>query len=223
MNAPRNAAGEERRTAPGPARVPLSDRLRAETRSWHDALEATGFAAAMLAGTLPRDRYAGQLAALRVVLGALEEELSGAAATSPAAAGVWSPELAKLPFLERDLTYLSNTAPRVRAPAEAEAFARGIRAAEPLALLGCLYVLEGSTLGARMLRPHVCRAYGLDGPDGAAYYGSGDRDRWSRFTARLNGTVTGPAEQDRVVAGAVTAYGHTRAVTEALSAGLGRR
>lgn len=221
MSAPRYAAGEER-TAPGTAGVPLSDRLRAQTRSWHDALEATRFAAAMLAGTLPLDRYAGQLAALRVVLGALEEELSGAAVTNPAAAGVWSPELVKLPFLERDLAYLSDTAPGVRATAEAEAFARGIRTAEPLALLGCLYVLEGSTLGARMLRPHVCRAYGFDGPDGAAYYGSGDRDRWSRFTARLNATVTGREEQDRVVAGAVTAYGHTSAVTGALSEGLAR-
>jgi heme oxygenase len=204
--------------------VRLSDRLRADTRGWHDALEATGFATAMLAGKLPLDRYVGQLAFLRVVLEALEGELTdvGGPPGSPgsAAARVWAPELIKLPLIERDLAYFGGSAPGVRATEEADAFAREIHAAGPHELLGVLYVLEGSTLGALMLRAYVCQTYRLAEPDGVAYYGSGDRARWSRFTARLNGAITAPEAQDSVVAGALAAYGRTKMVTETLSKGL---
>ena len=48
------------------------ERPRTNTRDWHDALEATLFASAMLAGTLPIERYVGQLAAYRLVLTTLE-------------------------------------------------------------------------------------------------------------------------------------------------------
>ena len=59
------------------------ERLRASTRDWHDALEATPFASAMLAGTLPIERYVGQLAAYRVVLAALASAMMGPSFTRP--------------------------------------------------------------------------------------------------------------------------------------------
>ncbi|AVH55924.1 MULTISPECIES: biliverdin-producing heme oxygenase [Streptomyces] len=201
----------------------VAERLRAGTRGWHDALEATRFATAMADGTLPLDRYVGQLTAYRVVLEALEGELSCAA--SPSVARVWSADLAKLPFLERDLRYFaeSGIAPKPWAADETAAFAQEIRrtaASAPQDLLGFLYVLEGSTLGALVLRPYVTTAYRLRTADGVAYYGSGDRDRWARFTARMNQALTEPEAQDRVITAAQRAYHHIAAITEALSVGL---
>jgi heme oxygenase len=200
-----------------------AERLRASTRAWHAALEATGFASAMLAGTLPLDRYVGQLAAYRMVLGALEDELSRA--TCAAVTQVWSADLVKLPLIERDLRYFAQfgTAPGTRATAQARSFVQAVRhtaASDPDALLGFLYVLEGSTLGALMLRRQVSAAYGLRETDGVAYYSSGDRDRWAHFTARLNQAVRDPAVQARVITAALDAYRHTAAVAEALSADL---
>jgi heme oxygenase len=39
----------------------------------------------------------------------------------------------------------------------------------PLAFLGCVYVLEGSTLGATVVRPLIARAFLLTGEEGLAY------------------------------------------------------
>jgi heme oxygenase len=203
----------------------MVERLRTSTRDWHDALEATPFASAMIAGTLPVERYVGQLAAYRSVLGALEGELRRV--TDPAADDpVWSLELGKLPLVERDLAYFANlgTAPGLSAAEEAEAFVAEIRerAAESdlRALLGFLYVMEGSTLGALFLHPYITAAYQLPGTDGVAYYTSGDRDRWARFTARMNQAFAEAEAQDGVVAAARQAYGHVAAITNALSEGL---
>ncbi|MDQ0991043.1 biliverdin-producing heme oxygenase [Streptomyces sp. V3I7] len=201
----------------------MVERLRANTRTWHDALEAAPFATAMLAGTLPLDRYVGQLAAYRVVLEALEGELS--AATSPSVDSVWSADPGRLPLIDRDLRYFagSGTAPKPWAAAEAEEFAQEIRsaaAAEPEALLGFLYVMEGSTMGGLVLCPYVTKAYGLGNGDGVAYYGSGDRGRWAAFTARMNQALTEPGAQHRVLAAAQRAYHHIAAISQALSTGL---
>ncbi|WP_055533373.1 biliverdin-producing heme oxygenase [Streptomyces graminilatus] len=214
----------------------LAERLRSGTRDRHDALEATPFASAMVAGSLPVERYVSQLDAYRVVLGALEGELTrveGLVGDS-----VWSADLRKLPFVERDLAYFAHlgVVPGALAGEEAEAFAAEIRergaASGPRAhvsldfrthpaLIGYLYVMEGSTLGALFLRPYVTAAYRLaGGTDGAAYYGSGDRDRWARFTARMNQALTHPEAQDQVVTAAHSAYRHVAAITAALSAGL---
>ncbi|QOV38497.1 biliverdin-producing heme oxygenase [Streptomyces ferrugineus] len=201
-------------------------RLRAATRAWHDALESSDFALALRDGTLPLPRYVGQLAAFRDVWEALETELAELShATCPEIARVWSPDFVKVPLLDADLRHFtaSGAVPAALAAEATHAFADEIRrtsAADPPQLLGFLYVLEGSTLGARSLRPLVRAAYGL-GAEGVAYYGSGDRDRWARLTARLDETLTDPALQSRVIAAAERAYRHTALVTRALSAGPG--
>ncbi|WP_371660146.1 biliverdin-producing heme oxygenase [Streptomyces sp. NBC_00280] len=211
---------------PVPAPVPATvvERLRTSTRDWHDALEATPFASAMIAGTLPVERFVGQLAAYRVVLAALEGELSRVEDSSTDS--VWSADLGKLPFIERDLAYFASlgTVPGPWAVEEGEAFAAEIRKraqeSDLPALLGFLYVMEGSTLGALFLHPYVSAAYRLPGTDGVAYYTSGDRDRWARLTARMDKALPDPEVQEQVVEAARLAYRHTAAITGALSVGL---
>ncbi|WP_405840331.1 biliverdin-producing heme oxygenase [Streptomyces sp. NBC_01518] len=198
-----------------------TQRLRNGTRAWHEALERTGFATAMLAGTLPLDRYVGQLAAYRVVLSALEAELTRT--PCPSVTSVWSPDLVKLPLVERDLRHFAarGTTPQP-GPAAAE-FAEEIRrtaATEPRELLGILYVLEGSTLGAMFLCRYVTEAYRLTDGSGASYYGSGDRTRWAAFTERLDRALGEPAVQERVLAAAERAYRHIALISGELSVGL---
>ena len=223
------------------APLSASARLRGTLRPWHDALEATPFAHALLSGALPLDRYVGQLTAYRDILGALEEELSRSA--SPVVRAVYDDGLAKLPLIERDLCHFiqhgvrtTGTGPAVRA------FVAAIRqtaTAAPHELLGFLYVLEGSTMGALHLLRFVrdtfalpsgtggaggtdgtYATYATGGADGLAYYASGDRERWRRLTARLDAALPGGEVQDEVLAAAERAYRHTAAVTEALSVGL---
>ncbi|WP_405948175.1 biliverdin-producing heme oxygenase [Streptomyces prunicolor] len=200
----------------------LSGRLRNGTRAWHQALENTGFATAMLAGTLPLDRYVGQLASYRVVLEALEGELTRV--TCPSVTSVWSPDLVKLPLIGRDLHHFAALGTTPQPGPSAEEFAREIRrtaATEPRELLGFLYVLEGSTLGAMFLLRHVTEAYRLTDGNGVSYYGSGDRIRWAAFTERLDRALGEPAVQEKVLAAAERAYRHIALISGELSAGLG--
>ncbi|MFI5881974.1 biliverdin-producing heme oxygenase [Streptomyces sp. NPDC051554] len=201
----------------------VTQRLRSGTRAWHEALERAGFATAMLAGALPLDRYVGQLAAYRVVLEALEGELTRA--TCPSVTAVWSPDLVKLPLLERDLHHFAATQGALPEPGPAaEEFVGEIRrtaATEPRELLGFLYVLEGSTLGAMFLCRYVTEAYRLTDGNGASYYGSGDRTRWAAFAERLDRALGEPAVQKRVLAAAERAYRHIALISGELAAGLG--
>ncbi|MFK4103943.1 biliverdin-producing heme oxygenase [Streptomyces sp. NPDC019531] len=200
-----------------------AERLRSATRAWHDILQTSDFALALLAGRLPLDRYVGQLTAYRVILAALETELTRT--TCPDVVRVWSPDLIKVPLIDGDLRYFGEGGAGAGSLAAdaAGAFADDIRrtaVAAPRELLGFLYVLEGSTLGALFLRPHLLAAHRLGDTDGTTYYASGDPSRWARLTALLNETLTDPEPLNRVIAAAERAYRHTAAVTEALSRGL---
>ncbi|XUL88305.1 biliverdin-producing heme oxygenase [Streptomyces galilaeus] len=196
-----------------------TQRLRNGTRTWHEALERTGFATAMLAGTLPLDRYVRQLASYRVVLWALEAELAGATCSSVGA--VWSPDLSKVPLLERDLRHFATLGAIPEPCPAATEFADEIRHSGATELLGFLYVLEGSTLGARFLLRYVTEAYRLTDGNGVSYYGSGDRARWAALAERLDRALGEPAVQDRVLAAAERAYRHVALISAELSVDLG--
>jgi len=71
----------------------------------------------------------------------------------------------------------------------------------PAAAMGALYVLEGSTLGGRVIGRHIATAHGL-AEDGLAYYtahGARTGAMWSAFRTRLD---TFEEEADEVVAAA---------------------
>jgi heme oxygenase len=56
-------------------------------------------------------------------------------------------------------------------------------------LLGCMYVLEGSTLGGQVLKKHFQALFQIDGETGCSYYsgyGPRTREMWSRFVDFLN-------------------------------------
>ena len=211
-----------------PPIVSLMDRLKAETRAAHNATEAIPFSTAMMAGTLPKSRYVGQLAALAIVHRALEQALSGS--EHPTARAVWSSDLAKLPLLNRDLEYFSVERLEIPSAAmhAAERFAAAIRETagrDPAALLGTLYVLEGSTLGATILRKPIADAHGLDldTAHGLAYYtpyGNQVMPHWRQFKQRMNEAVVDIADQQRIVEAAREAFDHIGRILKALSAGV---
>lgn len=197
----------------------IMQRLRAETRARHHALETTPFSLELLGGTLPLSWYVGQLTAYRVVLDALETRLASLA--DPIVTAVWRPDLAKVHLLDRDLEFF-DTIPVGDVPATAigaaQRFAEAIcdRAAEnPVSTLGFLYVMEGSTMGGLELTPHVRATFGLTDGRGIAYYNSGDRKRWTAFAGRMNDAVVDEPLQQCVLATADEGY---RAIAETLAA-----
>ncbi len=182
----------------------LMEELKAATFSDHNRLQGAPFFPALAACQLPLESYVGQLRALTIVHGVLEPAL--ASSTDERIAAVWRGDMVKLPLLYQDLNYFE---PRAVADLK-EAVTAALKIAEhlrlqsvecPLALLGCLYVLEGSTLGAAVVRPLVTRAFLLTGDEGLAYlnnYGADAPARWSQFKQRMNALPLSAEEREQI-------------------------
>jgi heme oxygenase len=167
-------------------------RLRRETEPQHRALEALPWFSALQAGELPLGAYAGFLRAVHTVRAALES--AAAEARHPAVQAVWQDTQRRLPLLQRDLAALADRPPHPTPAAEVAAclMAQRLRRrarGDARSLLGCLYVLEGSSLGGSILRAHAARAWGLTDDTGTAYLhgdGRATKIRWTRFSRRMD-------------------------------------
>ena len=72
-------------------------------------------------------------------------------------------------------------------------------------VLGCVYVLEGSTLGGRMIARHLAQHLGVVPGQGASFFSSyGDElmPRWRSFQQRLAELANSATPEDRIIDGA---------------------
>lgn len=112
----------------------------------------------------------------------------------------------KLPLLERDLRALNLRPLPLRAPRPAPA-----GAAEAL---GALYVLEGATLGGRVIHRRIAGPLGITPARGGAYYhGYGDDTgpAWKAFGQALEAWGERTGQGARVVEGGVACFAALRA------------
>jgi heme oxygenase (biliverdin-IX-beta and delta-forming) len=105
----------------------------------------------------------------------------------------WLPDFfqrTKLPLLETDLRILGidgdtlTRLPVCRELPDCNNFASA---------LGCLYVLEGSTLGGQVISRHLKRSLNLDAQNGASFftgYGDATGAMWGEFRERLTNAKT---------------------------------
>jgi len=113
--------------------------------------------------------------------------------------------------LRRDLAHLGRDedgAAPLPAVREFAARVTDWAARNPVALLGILYVLEGSKNGGRYLARAVRRAYGFDG-QGTEYldpYGELQAERWQQFKADMDALPLTEVEKDDIVAAAASAF-----------------
>ncbi len=186
----------------------LTEELKAETFSAHARLQTAPFFPALAACQLPLESYVGQLRALAAIHGVLEPALAGC--TDARVTSVWINEMRKVPQLQQDLRYFEPRAvadlkEASEAALKAVAHLRLQSLDQPLVLLGVLYVLEGSTLGAQVLRSLYARAFLLAGEDGLAYvhsYGKAVYVRWAQYQQRMNSLPLNPAERAQIIGAA---------------------
>ncbi len=72
-------------------------------------------------------------------------------------------------------------------------------------LLGCLYVIEGATLGGQIITRHLHTHLGLTPRSGAAFfsgYGAQTGSRWKAFGAQLTAYVQHSGGDDEIIDGA---------------------
>jgi heme oxygenase len=112
-------------------------------------------------------------------------------------AAIWDDGYKKLPLLEQDLQFfearvVSDVSASIETAHAMTAKLRLKAIENPVALLGYLYVFEGSTLGNSMHKPDIIATYHLEDLDGCRYYSSYQDQvpiHWTRFTQKMNQTL----------------------------------
>jgi len=191
---------------------PIMARLKAETHRVHSRMERHPFVEALVEHRLPLECYVRQLRALAIVHAGLEREL--AAAQEPCVAAIWDENLRKLDLLLADVAHFESAGVLDSLPVvdAALALAERIRLRaleEPIALVGYLYVLEGSTLGNALHGRDVAATFGLDDGEGRRYYASypgNVRGHWADFSERVNRVLADSLDQDLIVDAAIDAF-----------------
>ena len=142
----------------------LSESLKAQTRDWHNLAAGHPFERRLLAGQATRDDYARYLGQLLHVHLAVEQPLRDRQSEKPIFSAVLHGYHFRVAALLADLRALdqppAHHPPRPALPATGLLCGRitDLAAQMPVALLGTLYVLEGSTNGGRYLAPGVRKA-----------------------------------------------------------------
>jgi heme oxygenase (biliverdin-IX-beta and delta-forming) len=166
--------------------------LKEATRPYHDRIEA---GIDFLRPDFTLQEYARLLRRLYGYYGPVEACL---AAHPWEAVGLDFPRRRKLPRLETDLRALGD------ALADLDRLPRCSRL-PPLHTLsgafGCLYVLEGATLGGQVITRHLRHGLAWEAPGGAFFgsYGQEVGSMWQEFRQCLARHADDPVRQDRVV------------------------
>lgn len=192
----------------------LPDRIRQALAPAHVFVEQTAYAQAMVAGRIGRADYAAGLRQMGHLHAALEAALAAAAPRHPAVAALYDPaRMDRTAAVARDLDALGETATDAPAPAAARAAdaIAGWATDRPWALLGPLYVVEGSRMGSMVLARALGKTFGLDPRQpgtGLDYHADGLMTRpqdWKQFRQTLADLPLTEAESEDVCAAALQA------------------
>ncbi|QJW92962.1 bacteriophytochrome heme oxygenase BphO [Frigoriglobus tundricola] len=168
-------------------------RLRSETRSEHDAVEA-----ALDLGGLTRERYDHFLKRFFGFYRPIEDAIGSVGGWADR--GLDLERRRKAPLLEADLRALG-----VDAPDRLPVCPDPPRLDTPAACFGCLYVLEGATLGGQVISRHISGTLGIGSETGGRFFhGYGERtgEMWRSFGTALVAFAATREIEDRVVAAA---------------------
>ena len=185
---------------PGPdggVRPAILPRLKQATAERHAALESRSV---LLAPGLSRADYCGCLRRFFGYYAPLEARLLRSQGWP--GVGLAYAEREKTPQLSRDLAALGITAqglaqtPLCHALPDLRTTAR---------LFGCLYVIEGATLGGQTVTRHLQACLGLTPQSGGAFfsgYAQHTGSRWKAFCAHLSAFAHTSGAEDEIVASA---------------------
>lgn len=187
--------------------IPLTRRLKEATAAQHRAVESLPAMASLTSNRVTRDDYRAYLSRIARVYASLEPPLIAALKTALAAHGVAGPEVRpKLPALLADCADEGLAAPQ---PAPFELPASVSAAA------GGLYVLEGATLGGRVIARHLRRHLpgGLPATHFLDFHGDAASAAWQAFSAGLDDLAArGLIAPEEAVDGACLVFGDVRRI-----------
>lgn len=176
----------------------LSTRLRQELRSLHDMVETNPRLALLMSPKLSIEDYVAILARLYGFYRPLEECLSGSLKQLPS---VLRSE-PRWPRIEADLAWWG--VPSAELSVASAASLPRLENAD--AATGVAYVLEGASLGGRIIAAHLQTALGLSASNGMSFYAESSRkaSHWQHVREALDRIPD--ASHELVLAGAARTY-----------------
>jgi len=182
----------------------LMQRLREETSDLHSHAESRTLQREIAKGTVDRSTFVAYLVQLYAVHEALESALRDAGDSHPAISALATPDRMRVPDLDRDLEFYGFDRENLEVGEAAGKFVSLVeraRSSDPVALLGALYVLEGSTNGGRFLANVLRKSWDLDG-GGVSYfdpYGERQGPMWAEFKREMDAGSFDAHHQDAIV------------------------
>lgn len=174
--------------------------LRTQTHESHQALEDNAVSKALLSEEVSLKDYQAYLSRMYGLKKGLE------ANAYPLLAGIF-PEISK-----REKAYLIKADLLKTGMSEEDVSRIPVKQFSPLNeqdALGMMYVLEGSTLGGRILYKHVNKALGLDAAGGASFFnGYGDQTgpMWKEFVSTFTNYAVGHHAAQQIIDGAKNTF-----------------
>lgn len=185
--------------APATPPLTLAERLRQATAADHQAVEDR----VDLMGIDSLARYQQVLIAFHGFWPGIESRIQ--AVLPPGLKAEWAPRW-RAARLQADLLTLGSAATVVATLPCCQDWPEIAHEAEAL---GALYVIEGSSLGARHISRHLLGRLGLDAANGASFFaGHGEQTgpRWQRFREVLQQQLVTSEQQTRAVRGACQTF-----------------
>ena len=171
--------------------------LRTETDSLHRQLEDTSISRQLMSPAISRKDYCLYLSLMRNVIAWQE------ATVFPLVKNILETDSRqKLPGIDRDLSQLSAAPHSIPFT-----FPQEMR--DTPSALGAMYVLEGSTLGGRVILKHLAQTLQLDETNGAAFfygYGPETGKQWSSYLKVLTGYAVTEHCEERIISSAKNTF-----------------
>lgn len=185
--------------------------LKVATQPLHDAVESNAFQKAFGSGQLSREDYIRWLVQMHAVHYALEDALPSLLKQDQRVDKIVTPDQFRCYRILDDLAFLGSrllAVPLVLAAIETQAYISELARDRPLALLGFVYVLEGSTNGNHYAARGLRKAFGLEN-EGTSYldpYGKEQRKKWGQFKSDMDAADFSESEVEAIKAAACRAF-----------------
>ena len=182
--------------------APIMDRLKEETWPLHQQAERANLEQDLVKGKLPREVYRDHLGQRYIIHKVLEARLRDVRAQDPRVAAVVHDWQFHEDDAAADLKYYGGDPATVKPLPSTEKLIKEINAADPIAMLGHLYVYEGANNGARFIARALRGAWRLEGKEGTQYldpYGEQQRERWAEFKSLMESQNFSEEEGTKIV------------------------
>ena len=181
----------------------LAARLKESTTDLHHTAEHHPLQQTIVRGTISRGEYAEFARAMRGVHEVMERELETLALSDVRVRPIFLPRHRRLDMFDRDIALLAH---------DPIGHTRCVTAS-PIAWLGVLYVVEGSSNGGQVIARVLRKAWSLndDTLKSLDPHDKCTREYWGEFRTTLDAQRFSATEQDAIVSGAAATF---RGITE---------